>query len=115
MHRVNNYRISKESFEDMLHAGRFNPCLEIMFRDRTGQYTHKLSAGYGDVLYVYREGTGTYILSTNSMLGYVGLEVFEGADEIGVIFIEEYQIKDVFGRDSLVPFNAIKRLKEHIM
>jgi hypothetical protein len=115
MRRINNYSINKESIEDMINAGRFNPCLEITFRDRSGKHTHNLSAGYSDVLDVYREGIETYVLSTNSMLGYVGIDVFEGAEKTGSIFLESHQIKEVIGREDLAPFNAIKRLVEHIM
>ena len=114
MRRIHNYRISKEDFWEMLHAKRFNPCLEIIFRDKSGQHTHKLSAGYGDELDVYREGPETYVLSTNSSLGYIGLEILEGADKIGSIFLEAHQVKDVLERDNLAPFNAIKRLREYI-
>jgi hypothetical protein len=115
MRRINRFSIGKESFENMLHAKRFNPCLEITFRDKSGQYTHKLSAGYSDALDIYREGPETYVLSTNSMLGYIGLEVFEGAEKTGSIFLEEHQVKEVLGREELAPFNAIKRLRENIM
>jgi hypothetical protein len=44
----------------------------------------------------------------------VGLEIFEGAEKQGEIFLQEEQVKDVLGRDDLAPFNAIKRLREHI-
>ena len=115
MRRINNYSITKESFWDMLHEKRFNPCIEITFRDRSGKHTHKLSAGYGDELDIYRDGLETFILSTNSRLGYVGLEVFEGDEKIGSIFLESHQIKEVLGREDLAPFNAIKRLREHLM
>jgi len=115
MRRINNYSINKESTEDMIKARRFNPCLQITLRDRSGQHTHKLSAGYGDELDIYREGPETYVLSTNSRLGYIGLEVFEGAEKTGSIFLESHQIKEVLGREDLVPFSAIKRLMEHIM
>jgi len=114
MRRIHRYSIGKESTEDMIRAKRFNPCLEITFRDRSGQHTHKLSAGYGDDLDVYREGLETYILTTNPRLGYIGLEVFEGGDKTGEIFVEEYQVKETIGRDDLAPFNAIKRMREHI-
>ena len=50
MRRIRNYSISKESTEDMIQAKRFNLCLEITFRDRCGQHTHKLLAGYDDDL-----------------------------------------------------------------
>ena len=136
MRRINNYSINKESTEDMINAGRFNPCLQITFRDKTGKHTHKLSAGYGDSLDVYREGAETFVLSANSRLGYIGLEVFEGADKAGNIFIEEHQVKEVLGRDNLVtvvgstayvaevkevlgrdnlaPLTIIKRLKNYV-
>jgi len=115
MHRIRNYSISKESTEDMIQAKRFNPCLEITFRGRSGQHTHKLSAGYNDDLDVYREGYETLVLSTNSKLGYIGLEVFKGPDKTGEIFVEEHRVKELIGRDDLAPLNAIKRLREHII
>ena len=115
MHRIRNYSISKESTEDMIQAKRFNPCLEITFRDHSGRHTHKLSAGYDDDLDVYQEGSETYILTTNSKLGYIGLEVFKGPDKTGEIFVEEHRVKELIGRDDLAPLNAIKRLREHII
>lgn len=114
MRRINNYSISKESTEDMIKAGRFNPCLQITFRDKTGKHTHTLSAGYSDVLDVYREGTETFIFSTNFRLGYIGLEIFEGAEKAGDIFLEGYQMKEVLGRDDLTPLTIIRRLKNYI-
>jgi hypothetical protein len=114
MRRIHRFSISKEDLFNMLHAGRYNPCLQITYRDRFGKHTHKLTAGYWDDIDVYREGTETYILSSNSKLGYVGLEIFEGAEKQGEIFLQEEQIKDVLGRDDLAPFNAIKRLREYI-
>jgi hypothetical protein len=115
MRRIYKYSITKESTEDMINAGRFNPCLEITYRDRSGKHTHKLSAGYSDDIDVYRDYLDTFILSRNSRLDYVGLEVFEGADKIGSIFLESHQVKEVLGREDLAPFNAIKRLLERIM
>jgi hypothetical protein len=114
MRRIHRYRIQKENLFDMLHAQRYNPCLEITYRDRFGKHTHKLSAGYWDDLDVYREGTETYILSSNPKLGYVGLEVFEGPDKTGEIFVQEEQVKEILGSEDLAPFNAIKRLREYI-
>jgi len=115
MRRINKFTINKESTEDMIKAGRFNSSLEITFRDKTGKHTHKLSGGYDDTLDIYREGLETFILSTNSRLGYVGLEVFEGAEKTGSIFLESHQVKEVLGRCNLAPFNVIKRLREHII
>jgi hypothetical protein len=115
MRKIHNYRISKEDFWEMLHAKRHNPCLVITFRDKSGTYAHKLSAGYWDDIDVYREGMETYVLSTNSRLDYVGLEIFEGPEKQGSIFLQGDQIKEALGRDDLAPFNAIKRLREHII
>jgi hypothetical protein len=99
----------------MIQAKRLHPCLEITFRDRSGRHTHKLSAGYNDDLDVYREGSETLVLSTNSKLGYIGREVFKGPDKTGEIFVEEHQVIETLGREKLAPFNAIKRLREYII
>ena len=115
MRRVHNYRISKEDFWEMLHAKRHNPCLVIIFKDKSGSHKHKLSAGYQDDIDVYREGKETFVLSRNSRLDYVGLEVFEGAEKQGEIFLQGDQGKETLGTGELNPFNAIKRLVEHII
>ena len=115
MRRIHNYRISKEDFWEMLHAKRHNPCLVITFRDKSGKHTHKLSAGYSDDIDVYREGMETYVLSSNPSLDYVGLEIFEGPEKQGSVFFQGDQVKEVLGRGNLAPFNAIKRMIEHIM
>ncbi len=115
MRRIHNYRIGKEDFWEMLHARRHNPCLVITFTDKSGRHTHKLSAGYQDDIDVYREGKEIFVLSRNHRLDYVGLEVFEGAEKQGEIFLQGDQIKEVLGNGKLSPFNAVKRLVEHIM
>ena len=112
MRKIKNYSINQESLEDMLESGRFNPILEITFQDKPGRY--KLGAGYGDDLNVYREGAEVFILYTNDMLGYVGLEIFVESEKQGEIFLEEYELKDVLGRRNLAPFNVIKKLREYI-
>ena len=115
MRKIYNYSIKKESFWDMLHEKRFNSCIVITFRDKSGQHTHLLSAGYGDGLDVYREGKETFVLYTNDMLGYVGVEVIHGDEKLGDIFFEEHELKDVLGRRNLAPFNIIKKLREYII
>jgi len=115
MRKIHNYRISKEDFWEMLHARRHNPCLVITFRDKSGSHIHKLSAGYSDDIDVYREGTETFVLSSNSRLDYVGLEIFEGPDKTGEIFLQGDQVKEALGAGKLSPFNAIKRMVEHII
>ena len=113
--RISNYTIKKESFEDMCKANRFNPCLEITFKDKTGIYTHKLDAGYGDTMDVYREAGVTYVLSRNSGLGYIGLQAFEGEEKSGDMFLESEQAEDILGRDDLAPYTIIRRLIDYII
>jgi hypothetical protein len=115
MRRVSSYRIRKESFEDMCKANRFNPCLEITFRDKTGKHTHKLDAGYSDTMDVYREAGVTYVLSRNEGLGYIGLQALEGEEKSGDLFLESEQVEDIVGRNDLVPYTIIRRLMDYII
>ena len=114
MRKVKKYTISKESFKDMCKAKRFNPCLEITFRDKNGIRHHKLSAGYDDDIYVGREHQETFILTQNLCLGYVGLEVFEGDTKSADIFLEAHQVIEMLGRDGLAPFTMIGRLRDYL-
>ena len=114
MRRVTNYAISKESFGDMIAAGRYNLCLEITFRDRTGSHRHKLGAWYSDEIHVYREYTETFLLTHNPRLGYVGLEVFNGAERVAEIFLEAHQVTEIFNSDDLAPFTMIRRLSHYV-
>jgi len=110
MRRIRNYSISKESTEDMIQAKRFNPGLEITFRDKSGIHTHKIGSGYSDDICVYRENGITFVLSQNTGLGYIGIDAFEGEDKISEIFLEDHQVVETLGSDDLAPFTIIKRL-----
>lgn len=98
----------------MQKAQRFNPALEIRFRDKSGIHTYTLSAGYDDDLYVYREATETYVLSLNHRLEYVGLQVFEGSDGQGEIFLQDSQVEEVLGHLDYAPYTIIRRLREYV-
>jgi len=112
--KVTNYSVEKESFEDMCQAKRFNPCLEITFRDRNGTHIHKLSAGYRDDIYVYRDNDETCILTNNPYLGYVSLEVFNGDEQAGDLFLEYHRVIETLGGCDFAPFTMIRRLREHV-
>ena len=114
MQRVKNYSITKESIDEMIAAGRFNPSLEIVFRDRCGAHRHKLSAGYADDIHVYREDRLTCVLSINNQLGYVGMEVFDGSVPAGDIFLQGDQVFEILKRNGLSPFTIIRRLMMYI-
>jgi len=110
MKRVKNYSITKESTDEMIGAGRFNPSLEIVFQDRCGTHRHKLSAGYADDIHIYREAGLTCVLSINNSLGYIGMEVFDGSQPAGDIFLQGDQVFEILKRNGLSPFTIIRRL-----
>ena len=114
MKKVTNYQISKESFETMREGKRFNPALEIRFRDRSGEHVQTLSAGYDDDRHVYREAGETYVLCLNTRLGYVGLQVFEGSDVAGEIFLQDGQVAETIGHLDYAPYTIIRRLREYV-
>lgn len=113
MRRV-DYRIVNESYEDMVEAGRWHPSLEIIFRDKNGTHKHKIGAGHNDEVYAFREAGETFVLSQNTGLGYVSLDVFKGDEQTGDIFIDSHQVKETLGRDDLTPPTIIRRLMPHM-
>ena len=113
MRKVIKYSISKESYEDMLKTGAYNPCLEITFWDKHGKHTHKLQSGYEDDIHVFRENSATFVLSQNHRLGYVGLEIFKSNRKTGSLFLQEFTAKDVLGRIDLAPCTIIHRLMNY--
>ena len=115
MRTVNNFSIEKESFEDQCKARRWNPCLEISFRDKRGVHRHKLESGNNDNIHVFREAGFTYVVATNHHLGYVALDVFEGSKRIGDIFLEHHNLVEALGRDDFEPITLAQRLKEYVL
>lgn len=114
MRRV-DYELQRESYEDMLAAGRYNKALEIVFRDKSGEHPHKLDAGRMDDIDVYRHGKETFVLTRNFGLGYVGLEVFEGEYENGTIFLQnDSEIQEIVGSLDLAPYTIIRRMAQYI-
>ena len=114
MRRV-KYQIQKETVEAMCKAGRFNPALEITFRDKTGTHTHTLGIGSGDALDVYREGQETFALARNFGLGYVGLEIFRGDETVGEMFIQSQdEVNEIVGSIDLMPYTIIRRMAQYI-
>jgi hypothetical protein len=114
MEKMKNYSIGKEPIDEMIAAGRFNPSLEIVFEDSSGIRRNKLSAGYSDDIHIYREGSLLCILSINKRNDYVGLEVFDGDQPFGDIFLQGEQVVEALGRYNLSPFTIIRRLMAFI-
>ncbi len=100
--RTVSFAVSHETWEEASAAGRVNRGLVVQFRDRTGKHRVPIAAGESDGVEVYREHGLTYVLSRNHGLGYVGLEVFEGAALVGETFLQvDYEIAETLGRDGL--------------
>ena len=114
MKMITDYSITKETFEDQCKARRFNPCLEITFSKGKDKHTHKIGAGYGDDILVYRENGTVYVLSHNPGLCYVGLEAFEGDEKLDDIFLQGEEVFDVLGDHDLTPCEMIQQLKNLI-
>lgn len=114
MRKLKQYKVSWETPDEMIAAGRVNPGLEITFRIGRVRYMHKISTGNADDIHVYREGDQVFVLSINNGLGYVGLEVFAGDDRVGDIFLQGDQVQETLGRSDLSPPTMIRRLLEFI-
>jgi len=109
-----NYQLQKETFKDMAVAGRLNPCLEITFRDKRGQHTHKIGAGYSDEVTAFRENGITYVLSQCRALGYAGLEAFYGDERTGDVFLQGDQLLDLLGDRDIRPVELVRKLSVFI-
>ena len=114
MRRINNYRIFKETTEEMIAGGRFNPSLMITFIDKSGRHTHRLTSGYSDEIHAYRHEDFTCVLSVNERLGYLGMEVFKGDDAVRDVFLQGDQVTETLGKIDLAPFTIIRKLMEFI-
>ncbi|NQS88494.1 hypothetical protein HQ584_01710 [Patescibacteria group bacterium] len=111
MRKFKDYYIGYESTLDQHNAGRYNPCLEIYYKD----YVNKLQAGGSDFIDAYYEGEELFVLTTNFRLAYVGLEIFKNGELVGDVFFQDlWQIKEAGVNLKMAPFNIIKRLAEYI-
>jgi hypothetical protein len=63
---------------------------------------------------VYREACETYVLCLNHRHGYVGLQVFDGAEDVGEIFLQDAQVEEVLGHLDYAPYKIIRRLREYV-
>ena len=114
MQRAKNFTITKEDLEEQIRDGRYNPCLEITFRDEAGRHKHKISAGYSDEIHVFRHYGETLVLSFNPRLGYAGLEAFQGDDKINDVFLCGSEMLAAFREDDLEPARMAGILYEWI-
>ena len=116
MRTVHNWEKQYETWESQQKAGRYNPGYEITFRDKRGKHTVPIGAGSNDSVYVLREGEETYIVTINTRLDYVGLEIFDGDNSHGDMFCQGEQCNETVGYnwDTLTPITIAKRLSAYI-
>lgn len=89
MKSVDNYTLAPESWTDMHAAGRFHPATTIHYRDRNGKHVHVLQCGSQDHVRVFRDTRGTFVLSYNVQLDYVGVQVFANNDQVWDHFVDQ--------------------------
>lgn len=117
MNRFDNWKQRVATLEET-PEGYHNPpqMMEFTFGRKT--YTVQLSAGSSDDVEVYRDGDSLFVLSTNTRLGYCGIQVFAlkgdyAGQEIGEHF-EQSPNENLEGWDDMAPFNLIRRLAEYV-
>lgn len=104
MNSFHNYKIRRESEESQREAGRYNPASVILWTFKRRKCRLVLHAGSGDSLAVFRNGNRLVVLSTNTGLGYAGLQVADIAtgEETGEVFLQaDYEVEEILGRDGL--------------
>lgn len=67
------YQLGWESFDQMLKAGRHNKSRAIYIKNKMAP----LNAGNEDRVFVYYNDNHICVLSLNTRLGYIGLDVFD--------------------------------------
>ena len=78
-----------------------------------------LGAGRGDNIQVFQESTVLYVLSSNSKVGYLGLEIFDSTsgEEYENIFLQyEWELEEYLGDKykQLEPAAIIRKLISNI-
>lgn len=117
MKTKSNYTIEKETLEEQLTAKRYNPAFVLVFKNKSGKHRVTLDSGGFDDIEVFREKNFVYVLSINQRMYYVGMQVFEGSEEKGNIFLQDSQdIHETLGRKGLdlSPVTIARRLKEYL-
>jgi hypothetical protein len=74
-----------------------------------------LGAGRSDRIHSFKESTVLYVLSTNSKLGYMGLEIFDASsgEEYEQIFLQyEWELEEYLGKEweQMEPVAIVRKL-----
>lgn len=81
--------------------------------------TIPISAGRRDQVHVFRESTALYVLSTNSHIGYMGLEIFDASsgEEYENIFLQyQWEFEEYLGEGwiELSPIAIVLKLINYL-
>ena len=110
MRTLHHWRLVQETWNEQRDAGRFNPGLQI----HIGTLHLPIGAGSSDDVHLFQEDGEYYVLSVNTGLQYVGLQIFSATGELlDYSFLDtEYQIAENVGNiDALTPMTICKRLQ----
>jgi hypothetical protein len=83
------------NIEEQRNTGLHNTGLVLDYQNRS----YILNAGSSDVLEVFTQSIGLYVLTLNSYAGYVGLDsyVLSEAEPINTVFLQEYEVVELLG------------------
>jgi hypothetical protein len=83
------------TLEEQRNAGLKNKCLMLDYQNRS----FVLNAGNSDVVEVFTQSIGLFVLTLNSYAEYVGLDsyVLSEAEPINTIFLQEYEVVELLG------------------
>ena len=78
-----------------------------------------LGVGRSDHIHVFKESTVLYVLSTNSMLGYLGLEIFDAAsgEEYEQIFLQyQWELEEYLGKEweQMEPVAIVRKIVSNL-
>ncbi len=77
-----------------------------------------LNAGYTDKVTIFHQGNSLLILTTNSRIGYAGLDELDvtDGDIIGTVFMQDWQLKESVSKQwfHMKPKTLIKRLSNYL-
>ena len=111
-----DYTIRKEDLNTQHGAGRYNPALEIVYTIDNVKYINTLSAGYRDDINVYlnKQTDSLYVLTENSGLEYMGLEIFNKGENCGDVFLNSSDLETDFDLFDMSNIDKIDYLENYI-
>lgn len=104
--------ITHETWDEAYQAGRYIRALTLAYKLEDTAHRVTLSAGESDHLDTLTDGRAAYVITTNSGLGYVGIEVFADGLLTGDVFFDGNKVGESLGDDAwdVSPTELLDRL-----